>query len=329
MAEGTTRPRAETRRRPPPRPRSGTPRSGGELIFGVESAVSTLEPGAAAQPTDKVITLGIYDPLTTYVDGEVEPFLAESLEGNEDLTQYTMTLRAGHHLPRRHTAQRRRRREALRATAGPRRRLPVQGQRRRHRDHGDAGRPRGPDRGLQPQHPQRRLPRPPGRLQRLRRVAHRRRRRDELQDRRRRHRSVHPDRVLRRRARGAREEPRLLGHRRGRHPAPLPRQADRHPDPRLGPARQRPRDRRHRHVPDGRLQDDQAVGGRRLRGPEDQRLQLHRPADEQRQAALRRRQGPPGGRLRHRQGRHQRAGLRRRAGAELLRLRHRLAVLQP
>src|SRR5262245_27577959 len=66
------------------------PVMGGELIFGTESDVSTLAPGEAAQPSDKVITLGIYDPLTTYVDGKVEPFLAESLEGNEELTQYTI-----------------------------------------------------------------------------------------------------------------------------------------------------------------------------------------------------------------------------------------------
>ena len=31
-----------------------------------------------------MITLGIYDPLTTYVDGKIEPFLAESIEGNDD-----------------------------------------------------------------------------------------------------------------------------------------------------------------------------------------------------------------------------------------------------
>lgn len=71
------------------------PVKGGELIFGTESDVATLAPGEAAQPSDKVITLGIYDPLTTYVDGKIEPFLAETLEANEDLTQYTMTLREG------------------------------------------------------------------------------------------------------------------------------------------------------------------------------------------------------------------------------------------
>ncbi|MGH9085982.1 MAG: ABC transporter substrate-binding protein [Acidimicrobiales bacterium] len=73
----------------------GTPVKGGELVFGTESDVATLAPGEAAQPSDKVITLGIYDPLTTYVDGKIEPFLAESIEGNAELTQYTIVLREG------------------------------------------------------------------------------------------------------------------------------------------------------------------------------------------------------------------------------------------
>jgi len=72
-----------------------SPVKGGELIFGTESDVATLAPGEAAQPSDKLITLGIYDTLTTYVDGKVEPYLAESLEGNDELTQYTVGLREG------------------------------------------------------------------------------------------------------------------------------------------------------------------------------------------------------------------------------------------
>jgi ABC-type transport system substrate-binding protein len=71
------------------------PVMGGELIFGTESDVATLAPGEAAQPSDKVITLGIYDPLTTYVDGKIEPYLAESVEGNESLDEWTVTLREG------------------------------------------------------------------------------------------------------------------------------------------------------------------------------------------------------------------------------------------
>jgi peptide/nickel transport system substrate-binding protein len=73
----------------------GTPVKGGSLVFGTESDVATLEPGEAAQPSDKVITLGIYDTLTTYVDGVITPYLAESLEGSDDLLTYEMTLREG------------------------------------------------------------------------------------------------------------------------------------------------------------------------------------------------------------------------------------------
>lgn len=71
------------------------PRKGGELVFATESDVATLDVGAAAQPADKVITLGIYDPLTTYVDGELVPFLAETFESSEDLQTYDITLRDG------------------------------------------------------------------------------------------------------------------------------------------------------------------------------------------------------------------------------------------
>ncbi|MFL6206228.1 MAG: ABC transporter substrate-binding protein [Acidimicrobiales bacterium] len=71
------------------------PVKGGELVFAGEADVATLAPGEAAQPTDKVVTLGIYDPLTTYIDGKVEPWLAESVEGNDALDTWTVKLREG------------------------------------------------------------------------------------------------------------------------------------------------------------------------------------------------------------------------------------------
>ena len=71
-----------------------TPVKGGELIFGTESDVSSLDVGVAAQPSDKLITLGIYDPLTTYEDGKLVPFLAESIESDGDnLSVWNMMLR--------------------------------------------------------------------------------------------------------------------------------------------------------------------------------------------------------------------------------------------
>lgn len=73
-----------------------TPVKGGALVFGTESDVATLDVGAAAQPSDKVITLGIYDPLATYEEGKIVPNLAESIEAaGDDLATWNMTLRSG------------------------------------------------------------------------------------------------------------------------------------------------------------------------------------------------------------------------------------------
>lgn len=73
-----------------------SPVEGGEIVFGTESDVATLDVGAAAQPADKVITLGIYDTLTTYVDGKIVPYLAESLdEVDGQLDEWSMVLREG------------------------------------------------------------------------------------------------------------------------------------------------------------------------------------------------------------------------------------------
>ncbi len=69
---------------------------GGELTFGTESDVASLEPGVAAQPSDKVITLGIFDPLVSFnADNEFVPYLAESIEANDAADVWTMKLRDG------------------------------------------------------------------------------------------------------------------------------------------------------------------------------------------------------------------------------------------
>ena len=126
--------------------------------------------------------------------------------------------------------------------------------------------------------PERRLPGRAGRLQRLHRVPHGRRRvRRRLQEQRRRHRPVHPrPSYVPASASCLDGLPGLLADRRERHPAALPRQADDHADPRQRPAARRPRDRRHRHLPDRRLARRSSRREERgLRRPEDQRLQLH------------------------------------------------------
>lgn len=69
---------------------------GGELTFGTESDVASLEPGVAAQPADKVITLGIFDPLVSFdEDNEFVPYLAETVESNEAADVWTIKLREG------------------------------------------------------------------------------------------------------------------------------------------------------------------------------------------------------------------------------------------
>jgi peptide/nickel transport system substrate-binding protein len=70
---------------------------GGELRMGLESAVSTLDPGVGvAQPTDKIIALAVYDPLVSFdKDNKFTPFLAESVTAADDLKSWTVVLRKG------------------------------------------------------------------------------------------------------------------------------------------------------------------------------------------------------------------------------------------
>jgi peptide/nickel transport system substrate-binding protein len=69
---------------------------GGSLTFGTESDVATLMPGDIAQPSDRVIGFGIYDPLMSFdEEGKLTPYLAESLTPSDDLLTWEMTLREG------------------------------------------------------------------------------------------------------------------------------------------------------------------------------------------------------------------------------------------
>lgn len=66
---------------------------GGSMVFGTESDVASLMPGVAAQPSDKVITLGIFDPLMSFdEESNLVPWLAKSLEGSDDLLTWEMEL---------------------------------------------------------------------------------------------------------------------------------------------------------------------------------------------------------------------------------------------
>ncbi len=68
---------------------------GGTVTIGLESEATGLRPweDSCSSPCYNIMR-SIYDPLTERnVDGEYVPFLAESLESNEDFTVWTMTLR--------------------------------------------------------------------------------------------------------------------------------------------------------------------------------------------------------------------------------------------
>ncbi len=74
---------------------AGDPVEGGSITVGLEAETNSWLPGEGTfnQPGLNV-AYAIYDPLMQRAeDGEVRPYLAESLESNEDLTEWTLTLR--------------------------------------------------------------------------------------------------------------------------------------------------------------------------------------------------------------------------------------------
>ena len=77
---------------------AGTPVPGGELVYGLEAETSggwCLSEGQLAV-SGIMVARAIYDTLTVPdADGEYVPFLAESVESNEEYTQWTVTLRDG------------------------------------------------------------------------------------------------------------------------------------------------------------------------------------------------------------------------------------------
>lgn len=77
---------------------AGTPVPGGELVYGLEAETSggwCLSESQLAV-SGIMVARAIYDTLTVPdADGEYVPFLAESVESNEEYTQWTVTLRDG------------------------------------------------------------------------------------------------------------------------------------------------------------------------------------------------------------------------------------------
>ncbi|WP_040339609.1 ABC transporter substrate-binding protein [Candidatus Blastococcus massiliensis] len=75
----------------------GEPVEGGEITVGLEAETNAWLPGTAnfGNPGYNV-GFAIYDPLMKRTpDGEVKPYLAESMEPNEDFSAWTLTLRPG------------------------------------------------------------------------------------------------------------------------------------------------------------------------------------------------------------------------------------------
>lgn len=76
---------------------AGTPQSGGTLVYGTFSEIEGLDPvmNGGGGATGGVQGLAVFDALTRVTpDGEVEPFLAESLE-SDDGQHWTLRLREG------------------------------------------------------------------------------------------------------------------------------------------------------------------------------------------------------------------------------------------
>jgi peptide/nickel transport system substrate-binding protein len=75
----------------------GEPVDGGSIVVGPEAETSSWLPGEGTfnQPGINV-AYALYDPLMhRTADGDVEPYLAESMEPNADLTEWTLKLRPG------------------------------------------------------------------------------------------------------------------------------------------------------------------------------------------------------------------------------------------
>ncbi len=75
----------------------GEPVQGGEITVGLESETNSYLPGTYTGTfAGDNVAQSVFDPLLQRDEaGELQPYLAESFEGNADLTQFTLTLREG------------------------------------------------------------------------------------------------------------------------------------------------------------------------------------------------------------------------------------------
>jgi peptide/nickel transport system substrate-binding protein len=75
----------------------GEPVEGGSITVGIEAETNSWLPGSANFSNPGInVALSIYDPLLRRDEnGEHQPYLAESFEHNDELTEWTVTLREG------------------------------------------------------------------------------------------------------------------------------------------------------------------------------------------------------------------------------------------
>jgi ABC-type transport system substrate-binding protein len=74
----------------------GEPTPGGQLVIGIEAETDGWDPAAnQIANAGYLVASAVYDPLMTATADGVEPFLAESMEHNEDYTEWTINLREG------------------------------------------------------------------------------------------------------------------------------------------------------------------------------------------------------------------------------------------
>ena len=80
-----------------PQEEEGEPTTGGSITVGLESETNSYMPAIfQGSQAGYNVAYAVYDPLTTRnEDGEIVPYLAESVEPNDDFTQWTVTLPEG------------------------------------------------------------------------------------------------------------------------------------------------------------------------------------------------------------------------------------------
>jgi peptide/nickel transport system substrate-binding protein len=73
----------------------GDPVSGGSITVGLEAETPGWQPGSGNFANSGVaVAYAIYDPLVRLDEnGEIRPYLAESIEANADFTEWTVKLR--------------------------------------------------------------------------------------------------------------------------------------------------------------------------------------------------------------------------------------------